>query len=194
MGILNKMKCCAKDAEERYKYRVSHKVETKKFNDSRRVEIYSKIKLSDEQKKAIDEFYIEHYGKKIPYTWHRHYTAFTGKFDVNYFPELLYIPEFERYENMLISGSEYVFEDKNLIPVFSAAAGIKCPKTVGSCVRGGYRTADNRLVSIEEFAEEMKNVGKVFAKPSVGSCSGRNCVVLNLSDGIDTNSEKVFLK
>ena len=74
--------------------------EIKKYRDGRRIEIYNKVTLSDDQMKKIDSLYLNNYGKKISYAWHRHYTAFTGKFDENYFPELLYIPEFERFMNV----------------------------------------------------------------------------------------------
>ena len=79
--------------------------EKKKFKDKRRVSIYSKVVLSNDQKKDIDDFYIANYGKKIKHIWHRYYTAYTGSFDVEYFPELLAIPELERFMNPY---SEYV--------------------------------------------------------------------------------------
>lgn len=69
-------------------YYFSRRSEIKKFQDPRRVEIYSKVTLSKEQKNEIDAFYLKFYGAKIPYTWHRHFYAMTGKFDKKYFPEL----------------------------------------------------------------------------------------------------------
>ena len=47
-------------------------------------------RLSDAQKKAIDLYFQQHYGRKIPYYWHRMYTAYTGCFDEKYMPELLF--------------------------------------------------------------------------------------------------------
>lgn len=66
---------------------------------------------------------------KIPYTWHQYYTAFTGNFDPYYVPELLYIPEFERFMNIY---PEYVkvFEDKNILPYVAKAAVIKMPTNI----------------------------------------------------------------
>ena len=100
--------------------------EIKKFKDPRRRSIYSKVHLTKNQCREIDEFYLENYGEKIPYTWHRHYTAYTGNFDIKYFPELLFIPEFERY---MCRHREYalVFTDKNMLPPLANAAGIKTP-------------------------------------------------------------------
>ena len=61
---------------------LSKKNEIRKFKDPKRVAIYETINLSEKQMKEIDALYVTHYGKKIPYTWHRHFTAFTGNFDV----------------------------------------------------------------------------------------------------------------
>ena len=82
----------------------AHKVEIAKFRDPKRTAILEQADLTDGQKRAIDDFYVENYGKKIPYTWHRHNLAISGNFDVRFFPELLFIPEFERYMNQ---PSEY---------------------------------------------------------------------------------------
>lgn len=62
--------------------------EIKKFKDKRRKKIYKSVVLTKDQKQ-IDVYFKKYYGKKIPYTWHRHYTAFTGNFDYRYMPELL---------------------------------------------------------------------------------------------------------
>ena len=72
----------------------AHKVEIAKFRDPKRTAILKQANLTDSQKRAIDDFYVENYGKKIPYTWHRHNLAISGNFDVRFFPELLFIPEF----------------------------------------------------------------------------------------------------
>ena len=112
-----------------------------KFRDPRRVEIYSKINLSKEQKNAIDELFINNYGKKLPHIWHRHYTAFTGKFDVNYFPELLYIPKFEYFMNS-VKGYGKTFEDKNVLPLLAKAVGIKTPKMFLNCSSGTLRDSE----------------------------------------------------
>ena len=80
---------------------ISHRrrTEVNKFKDKRRRQIVGSRLLSSGEKHEIDEFFLSHYGKRIPYTWHQYYTAFTGRFDPQYFPELLFIPEFEHFMN-----------------------------------------------------------------------------------------------
>ena len=55
--------------------------------------------LSKDQKRKVDAFFKEHYGKKIPYFWHRMYTNYTGIFDEKYFPEILFSTELEEKLN-----------------------------------------------------------------------------------------------
>ena len=53
------------------------KTEIRKFRDPRRVAITDSVVLAPGQMREIDDFFVTNYGEKIPYTWHRHYTAFT---------------------------------------------------------------------------------------------------------------------
>uniref|UniRef100_UPI004055A4C7 sugar-transfer associated ATP-grasp domain-containing protein n=1 Tax=Acetatifactor sp. TaxID=1872090 RepID=UPI004055A4C7 len=158
-----------------------------KFRDKRRVAIYSKIQLDEEQKKAIDKLYIQNYGRKIPYTWHKHYTAFTGKFDEKYFPELLYIPEFERFMNCKEEYTKAI-SDKNIISMIASGIGIRTPKTILSCAAGLFRNGNYQILQKDEVKELIADVGEVFAKPTVDSGSGKGCKVYNFQGGIDSVS------
>ena len=154
----------------------------KKFKDPRRVEIYSKVTLSHEQEAEIDELFITNYGQKIPYTWHKHYTAFTGYFDVNYFPELIYIPEFEYYMNQEKSFID-VMEDKNFLPLIANGIGIKTAKNIISCTQGLYRDCNNHIINKTDAIRQLSDIGKVFIKPSIDTSSGQGCFVADLKNG-----------
>lgn len=163
--------------------------EKRKFKDPRREVIYTKIVLAKEQKEAIDNLYVTNYGKKIPYTWHRHYTAYTGNFDVNYLPELLFIPEFERFENL---NKEYtkVFEDKNVLYLLSKSMGVKMPKSLFMSIAGIVRDSNNNILSRKELKEALNNIGEAFIKPTIDSCSGNGCQVIDVQNGIDLKTGK----
>lgn len=163
--------------------------EIKKFKDQRRKNIYSKVELTPEQKNKIDELYKKNYGKKIPYTWHKHYTAFTGNFDENYFPELLYIPEFEYYMNMNKSLAN-TLEDKNILPIFASYANIKMPNKIVSCQNGLYKDKYENILTIKDVQKTLKNIGDCFYKPTIDTSSGVGCKVLNIVNGIDSISKK----
>ncbi len=168
---------------------LAHRNEIKKFKDKRRIEIYDKVSLSSQQKHDIDTLFKENYGKKIPYTWHRHFTAFTGNFDKNYIPELLYIPEFEPYMN-LNSKYNYVFDDKNVLPNLAALAGVKVPETIVCCATGVYKDNKNKIISKQKAMELLWNIGFAFAKPSVDSDSGKSCAVIDIIQGVDKKTKK----
>lgn len=170
-------------------YQEYKKINTyKKFDDPRRKNIYEKVFLSEEQISEIDRLYIDNYGEKVPYIWHKHFTAFTGEFDSNYFPETLYIPEFEYYMN-LNSNYAAVLEDKNFLPLLAAGVGIKTPKTILSCTKGFYYNASTPL-SKKDAVAYISDIGKAFVKPSTDSSSGEGCFVVDFKNGIDTISSK----
>lgn len=163
--------------------------EKKKFRDKRRVEICNSTKLSQEQIDSVEKLYKNNYGKKIPLTWHKSYTAYTGRFDKYYFPEILYIPEFERYMNYNQSLAN-VLEDKNLLCVFAKASNVRMPRMYLSCQAGIYKDAENKVLDFEKACALISNIGVCFAKPSIGTDSGRGCEVYCLVNGTDTKSGK----
>lgn len=163
--------------------------EKKKFRDKRRVEIFNSTKLSQEQIDSVEKLYKNNYGKKIPLTWHKSYTAYTGRFDKYYFPEILYIPEFERYMNYNQSLAN-VLEDKNLLYVFAKASNVRMPRMYLSCQAGIYKDAENKVLDFEKACALISNIGVCFAKPSIGTDSGRGCEVYCLVNGTDTKSGK----
>lgn len=181
MELKSKLKSGVLDYCNRIQIMRMRNNEVKKFKDPRRIEIYSKVRLSSNQTKAIDNLYIKCYGKKIPYIWHQYYTAYTGNFDVNYLPELLFIPEFETFMN---AKNEYVraFSDKNMLPILAQSAGVLMPRTFFSCVCGIIQDEHRNIISTDELSSFS---GEAFIKPTVDSCSGLGCQVLNLVKGVD---------
>jgi hypothetical protein len=168
---------------------MGRKGETVKFEDPRRVAIFSGVNLTESQKKEIDDLFLENYGEKIPYTWHRHFTSYTGKFDKNYFPELLFIPECEKFMN-LNQNFVTVFENKNILPYMAAATGVKMPQAKFSMAEGIIRDSDGEMITQDELFARLKNSGAGFIKPTVDSCSGRGCQIIDVHDGIDRESGK----
>ena len=163
--------------------------EKNKFKDSRRVNIYNSIKLSEEQRKQIDDFYIKNYGRRIPYIFHQYYTAYHGKFDVNYFPEILHAPKFELYMHCNRAYTT-VIHDKNILPYIASQAKVKTPKILLSRVSGVWKNRDNQSISQIEFEKEFNNLGEAFIKPSIDSHGGAKCALINIKNGLDTFSKK----
>lgn len=173
------------------KYLISRAIsfELKRIREPKRAEIRENIKLTDAQKKEIDDLFVQNLGEKIPYDWHKHYMAYTGNFDKTYFPDHLYIPEFERYMNPFTNYNK-VYEDKNLVPMFASVAGIKSTETVISCRRGFYYIESTRADDVKQCAEYIDGKGTLFAKPSIESSSGQGCVLIESLNGVDMKSQK----
>ena len=160
------------------------RAENRKFEDPERRAILNSVNLSSDQVAEIDSYYRTNYGQSIPYTWHRHNYAITGFFDVRFFPELLFIPEFERYMNQPATYAE-VYEDKNLLSLFADKAGIATTHALLTCTSGIFKAEDRGEVAAAEAASYLSNIGFVFAKPTVGTCSGQGCGVYDFQGGID---------
>ena len=165
------------------------KGELRKIANSRRQEILKQTILSEDQKRKINELFVNNYGEKIPFCWHQYFTAYTGNFDEKYIPELLFVPEFEHYINLKTAYVE-VFADKNVIPLIAKANDIKTPKTLLSCAYGIFRNGANEAISKKEVISIFSNCGNAFIKPSVDSCSGHGCLIVNMKSGIDSISGK----
>lgn len=188
-SLKRQVKNTIEDISDRQILYQSRKNEIKKFKDARRRAIYSSVSLTKEQETQIDIFYEKHYGEKIPYTWHKYYTAFTGNFDKLYFPELLFIPEFERFMNQ---DKEYVkvFQDKNVTPIFAKNAGVKTPKLILSSTCGILRDESGQEILKDDLGSYLRNAGAIFAKPSIDSDSGVGCIVAEIKNGIDIKSNR----
>lgn len=150
--------------------------------------IWKSVKLTKEQKKAIDQFYKKYYGKKIPYTYHRLFTGFTGDFDEKYIPEMLYAPYLERFLTDPSYGN--VFTNKNTLSIFARGLNVKMPQNIIMGTKKAYYDQNYNRISFSQVEEILKNAGKVFMKVTTESCGGKGCAIANFVDGIDQNTNK----
>lgn len=177
------------ETDRLYRLWRARKSENKKISDPQRQERLKKYVLSEEQKREIDAVYIENYGKKVPYDWHRLISSYTRKFDPRYIPELLFIPEIEAK----FVPREYMstFADKNLLPILiNGIEGVKTPKIFLACINGIFRTAEMELVSREKAIEYLYDIGRVFLKPTLDSNSGNGCGIYEFQQGKDIISNR----
>lgn len=163
------------------------RAEFKKVKESRRKRIYENILLTDIEKKKIDEFYLKNYGKKIPYEWHKLYKSYTGKFDERYFPEFLYIPNFEKKVNSAYYAK--VFEDKEIVSFLCQGTGIRYPHVLCYCINGILLDNDYKIISFEEIKKKLEGK-KLFIKPRVDTPSGEGCQVIEIKNGINIRTNQ----
>ena len=151
--------------------------------------IYKNTKLTEEQKRQIDEFYIENYGKKISYRWHRLYTSYTGRFDYKYFPEYIFSTKFGKIGNRRLEVLP--FTNKNILnSLFEGASDyIKIPKTYLMREKGVFFDGNNNVLTEEQAINLInEHYSKFIIKISIGSSSGRGVQIFSIKDGKDEKS------
>ncbi|MBR3627217.1 MAG: hypothetical protein IKN42_00035, partial [Elusimicrobia bacterium] len=145
--------------------------------------------LTKEEKLEIDKFYKKYYGKKISYKWHNLFKKYSGKFDVRYIPNDVFIKYI--YSLDLKSNKYNILRDKNFLYNLAEFSDIKVPKRYFYSINNIFFDANNEIISKETFYNEIFNIGEIFIKPTQIEFSGnsRNCRLLNIVNGIDIFSK-----
>lgn len=193
MGMKEMIKNAGRDLMVNITMERKRRREIRAFRDPRRVAIANHFPLSQQQKEQVDELFLSNYGKKVDYVWHQNYAAHTGHFDYRFIPGVLYIPEFEAFENQNKSFVK-ACNDKNFIPLVAQSVGVKMPGTIVSCTNGLLRDGENRLITPDMAKELVCQAGPAFFKPTVGSNSGRGCRVLAPDDLIRFTRDTLILE
>jgi hypothetical protein len=155
-----------------------------KASIKRKKHLINKVSLTEDQKKEISVFFKKHYGKKVPFKWHRLYQSYTGTFRYDYFPEILFSTKLEPKLNPY-REAEFL-SDKNLLETFFGSVDrLHIPKTIISCVKGRLRTGSIEMITREKAEVLLKDVGKCVIKKTTETCSGRDVAVCNIKDGVD---------
>lgn len=151
----------------------------------RKKKIYSKVTLTPEQTKEIRAYWKEIYGKPVSTKWHRLYQSYTGRYDKQYFPEILYSTKLAY--RLLDFQYARVMKDKNLM--YSLFANdVCCPVCYGKATRGVYLNAEGAVVPRERLVNDLQNVGEVVIKKSTDTSSGRGVILCDIENGIDRKS------
>ena len=124
--------------------------------------------LTKEQVKEIKEYWNK-YTKDFDVNFHKYYINRTGKFDVRYIPDDIYINYIDPYYNN--REIEAASSDKNYLD--TRLAGFKMPETYVHKINGIYLDANYEILSENEVIEKLKNKDFI-AKPSMFSFGGQN--------------------
>lgn len=191
MGILEKERRILKRMID-FSYRLGQYYgEKRKIKDERRTALLQKINYTSEQTEKIDAFYMKNYGKKIPYDWHRLYQSYTGKFDEQYFPEIIFSSVFEPTVNP--EEYRYVLDDKLLLNVFCHGIdNVRTPEVFGTFCNGVFWGGDNIAISKKCFLQRLSELGNAIIKPVQDTSSGQGVLLVNIIGGIDTVSGKTL--
>ena len=160
-----------------------------KSNIKSKKALYGKCEITKEQKEQIDEFYVKHYGKKIPYKWHLLYQSYTGKFDYRYIPEYLFTTKMEPLNNKRLNVLP--LENKSLLSNFVNGMGdrVRIPKTYVMCVDNrfydGKLTPISKRDAIDILKELYGGTYDAICKKTVDTSSGRDVRLIKIKNGVD---------
>lgn len=162
-----------------YRFILHHRRDQHKvIYDPHRDKITNTGILSLEQKKAIDTFYLENYGKKIDHRCHQFYTACADVFDPAYIPDDIYIAEIDHYMSMFSDYIE-VFQDKNILPLLAESLNIRVPHTICKSAKDYLTDEFGKPISDTEMYEMINKYDRICIKKSVGSSQGRSVYIIH---------------
>lgn len=141
-------------------------------------------RLTKEQKKEIQDFYLSVIGKKIPLYGHEYFYSRNGIFSKYYIPSTLYLCDLLPKAND--QRLSLFFADKNFTELLFPGENI-----VHSFLKNinGYYYYDDKPVSEEEALLRCQNMNEVIIKPSRES-KGNGVQLITVKDGITDKDGK----
>ena len=156
---------------------------------NKREQQYSKVILTAEQIKSVDELWLKNYGKKISKNWHRLYTSYNGCFNKKYFPEIYFTTNLLNKLNPP-TAKKYL-GDKCLLSSYLHDVKGECrilKNYIYNC--NNYFYDENGIITFQKAIKILYNIGEVVIKPSLDTSSGMNVKILNIENGVDIISNK----
>ena len=139
------------------------------------------------QQEEFDAFWLEHYGEKIPNSWHKLYQKMSGVFRVDFFPEYLFSTKLEPR----INPRDYcgVFANKSLLySLFSDVPGIRCPEAFLVNNFGVFSDGGGNIVSEEAARALLADRGECLIKATLDSSGGKSVSVAEFRGGKDSRT------
>ena len=159
-------------------------------NIRKKKKLIDSVQLTKKQKKSIDVFFKNNYGKKFSYNWHRLYQSYTGEFHFDYFPELLFSSKLEPLTNKY-RVAEFLGDKNILSQLFDDAnlTDVRIPVTYISCVDGVFLNGKNQLITMQQAVTALTNKHCVIKK-TTDTSSGRDVCIMN--DCSEDEIRKIF--
>ena len=171
MGVLGCSRGMMKKVIEKSYTTGQYYGEMKKIKDSRRQKLIEKVSLTKTEKSKIDAIFLENYGKKVKYDWHRLYQSFTGNFDEKYFPEYLFSSALEAKMNP--DEYRYVLDDKLFLHLFiKGILNARIPYTYFTVANGICFDEFRNIIPLEQIDREISVGAEVIVKPTQDTSSG----------------------
>ena len=165
------------------RYKKNRDMRKKKLEITRKFKyLKDRRRLTKEQKKEIQDFYLGAIGKRIPLYGHEYFYSRNGIFSKYYIPSTLYLGD------LLPKANDYsltpFYTDKNFTELFFPGENIA--HAILNNING-YYYFEGEPVSEEEAILRCQNLEDVIIKPSRES-KGNGVQLLSVKDGV-TNLE-----
>lgn len=139
-----------------------------------------KKKLTKEQKKEIEDYYMSMIGERVPLSSHEYFYSRTGVYSKEYVPKGLYTVELLPKANKVTYRDAYA--DKNMVDTF--LPNVKHPHTVLKRMNG-YYYYEGEPVSEKEAIKNCSNLKDCIIKPAL-EYSGKGVCGLEVKEGISS--------
>ena len=152
MTMLGKLRRSWHEWERRMRVQARVRGEFKEIKDDWRRKMIESFPLSPDQERAIDDYFMQNVGIKIPYDWHREYSSLTGKFHKEYVPEFFYTAMLQ----FGLCDLDYarVIDDKNFSSLLSCT-GVRTPRTIVRCSNGCITDPFSAGMTVEEAIDTL---------------------------------------
>ena len=169
MRILNNI---VSDYNYRQMVKMIERKTTDSFEESKRHR-----RLTKEQEKEVDDFFMGLIGRKLPYYGHEYCLTRNGVFSKECLPEDFYVLELRPRAN--VYKFQEAYDDKNVYDLILAGENIS--HTILKNMNG-YYYMEGEPVSEEEAVSMCQNLGRVVIKPSM-KLQGQGVNLITLKDG-----------
>lgn len=137
----------------------------------------NRVELTSSEKKQVDEVWGEIWSKPS-YAWHGHFKSVNGSFDPLYLPiDTFYLDLMPRFSNLPLATA---WEDKAYYSM--RFPDVPFPRLVAACIDGALVDRSLSRCGVEDLWEDVRELGEVFIKPSIGSYQGIGAFRLKAQD------------
>lgn len=150
-------------------------------------ELKDRKRLTKEQKKEIEDFYVSMTGVKVPLTSHEYFYSRTGVYSKEYVPKGFYTVDLLPKANKVKYRDAYA--DKNMVDVY--LPNVKHPHTLLKRMNG-YYYFNGEPISEKDAIKQCSNLENCIIKPAL-EYSGKGVRGLEVKDGI-TNIDGMDVK
>ena len=137
--------------------------------DSRELFSENVKELTPEQEKKIYDYWKQ-FTDDFEIAYHKYYIDRTGKFDVRFIPDDLFVGYIDGYLNN--RAIEPGIADKNYFDMY--LRGFKMPTTYLHLINGVYEDSNYNIISKDDALNILCDKENITIKPSMASYGGKN--------------------